>query len=397
MDQHAILHIDMDAFFAAVEQRDNPALRGRPVLVGGRSHRGVVSTASYEARTFGCRSAMPMRQALRLCPQAIVVVPRMARYAAVSQQVFAILDQFTPRIEPLSIDEAFLDVTGSQRLLGPACAIASGIKRRIHAETGLTASVGVATSKFIAKLASDIEKPDGLVVVPAERVAEFLAPLPIARMWGVGPRTLPTIEQLGIRTFGDLLPWSEPELVQRFGEFGRRFFRLSRGLDDREVVPDRDARSMSHEVTFEYDVADPDVLRATLLDQIEHVAARLRRCERLARCVVLKVRTPDFDTITRRATLDEPADSTDVFWPVLRRLFGEWHADIRRPTSPAVRLLGAGVTQLVSRRERQLSLFDQARHHRRRRLDRALDAIRERYGDQSIVRGSVRGRSAPGE
>lgn len=387
----------MDAFYAAVEQRDNPALRGKPVLIGGISGRSVVSTASYEARPFGCRSAMPMGQAMRLCPQAIIVPPRMERYAEVSRQVFAILEQFTPLIEPLSIDEAFLDVTGSTRLFGSPPQIAAEIKRRVRDATQLTASVGVAPSKFVAKLASDLRKPDGLVVVERQDVAAFLAPMPIGRMWGVGAKTLPKIERLGVRTFGDLLAFSQGELIARFGDFGERFYRLVRGLDDRDVVPDRAAISMSHERTFAQDVSDAEVLRATLLDQIEHVAARLRRSGRLARSVVMKLRTPDFETITRRATLDAATDSTDALWTALRALFECWADDpghaagaLRggRAVRP-VRLIGAGVTQLTDTCGRQLDLFAGEQSDRRRRLDRTVDEIRERFGDNSIRRGPI--------
>jgi DNA polymerase-4 len=395
MGERDILHIDMDAFYAAVEQRDNPALRGKPVLVGGPSGRGVVSTASYEARPFGCRSAMPMRQAMKLCPQATVVMPRMERYVEVSRQVFGILEEFTPLVEPLSIDEAFLDVTGSTRLFGSAETIAAEIKRRVRETTELTASVGVAPSKFVAKLASDFKKPDGLVVVAQDEVASFLAPLPIGRMWGIGAKTLPKIEQLGVHTFGDLLRLSQEELTRRFGDFGERFYRLSRGLDERDVIPDRDARSISHECTFEHDVDDPELLRATLLDQVEHVASRLRRHDRLARCVVMKLRTPDFETITRRSTLEAASDTTEGLWAALRDLFEEWlrsvgRAGLRRgETCLPVRLIGAGVTQIVGRDGRQLSLFGAQREERLQRLDRTVDAIRDRFGDGSIRRGPV--------
>ncbi|MHC4093589.1 MAG: DNA polymerase IV, partial [Planctomycetota bacterium] len=273
-----ILHVDMDAFFAAIEQLDRPELRGKPVLVGGSpTGRGVVSTASYEARPFGCHSAMPMARAVRLCPRAIVVRPRVRRYAEVSRQVLEIAGQFTPLVEPLSIDEAFLDVTGSTRLLGPAEQIARELKRRIREETHLTASVGLAPNKFLAKLGSDMEKPDGLVIVPSDGVRAFLAPLPISRLWGVGKATLPKLEALGVRTFGDLGRFSEVALRNHFGEAGEHFYRLVRGIDDRNVVPDREAKSISHEVTFSVDIDDYDHLRAVLLGQTEHVAHRLRR------------------------------------------------------------------------------------------------------------------------
>jgi DNA polymerase-4 len=276
--QRHILHVDMDAFFAAVEQLDRPELSGKPVLVGGDPQgRGVVSTASYEARPYGCRSAMPMARAIKLCPQAIVVRPRMERYAEVSKQVLDVLEQFTPLVEPLSIDEAFLDVTGSIRLLGPPEQIARELKRSIVEKTCLTASVGVAPNKFLAKLAGDLEKPDGLVLVDPDRVQDFLDPLPISRLWGVGRVTLPKLEALGVHTFADLRRVPQDQLFKRFGDAGEHFYRLVRGIDDREVIPDREAKSISHEVTFSVDIENHEHLRAVLLDQTEHVARRLRR------------------------------------------------------------------------------------------------------------------------
>jgi DNA polymerase-4 len=330
----------MDAFFAAVEQLDRPELRGKPVLVGGDPKgRGVVSTASYEARPFGCHSAMPMAKAVRLCPQGIVVRPRMDRYAEVSQQILGILEQFTPLVEPLSIDEAFLDVTGSTRLLGPAEIIATELKRRIRAATDLAASAGLAPNKFLAKLASDSQKPDGLVVVAPDHVGEFLKPLPIARLWGVGKATLPRLERLGIRTFGDALRLSEADWRREFGEHGTQFHRLVRGIDDREVVPDREARSISHEVTFPMDIGDHDHLRAVILDQTDHVARRLRRHQLLARTVVLKVRSGDFTTIARQSTLRDPTDQSEALWPIFSAWTGEpaWllrNADFRAKSAP---------------------------------------------------------------
>jgi DNA polymerase-4 len=379
-----ILHVDMDAFFAAIEQLDQPELRGKPVLVGGDPKgRGVVSTASYEARPFGCHSAMPMAQAVRLCPQAIIVRPRMERYAEVSRRMFETLEQFTPLVEPLSIDEAFLDVTGSERLFGTALEIARELKRRINAETKLTASVGVAPNKFLAKLASDLRKPDGLVVVPPDGVRGFLDPLPIQRLWGVGKATLKRFEELRVRTFGDLRRLTEPELRRHFGEAGEHFYHLVRGDDERPVIPDRQAKSISHEQTFAIDVTDLEYLRGVLLDQTEAVARRLRRHESLARTVTVKIRRHDFNTITRRSTLAAPTDETAMFWQAAAGLFDEWS----REKPPPVRLLGMGVSQLSDREGQQLTLFDQDAAKRRRSLDRAVDEIRERYGDDAISHG----------
>jgi DNA polymerase-4 len=381
-----ILHVDMDAFFAAIEQLDNPELRGKPVLVGGSPEgRGVVSTASYEARPFGCHSAMPMAQALRLCPQAIVVPPRIERYAEVSRRVFEILEQFTPLVEPVSIDEGFLDVTGSQRLFGSAEQIARELKRRIHTETGLTASVGVAPNKFLAKLASDLEKPDGLVIVAPDRVQEFLEPLPIERLWGVGKATLKRFEARHMRTFGDVGRMSLDELRHEMGEAGEHFYHLVRGEDERPVVPDREAKSISHEQTFATDVTDHDHLRGVLLNQTEDVARRLRRHELLARTVTVKIRRHDFHTITRRATLEAPTDHTDIIWHAAAELFERWVAAGIQP----VRLLGMGVSQLLNREGQQLGLFGQEDARRRQTLDRTLDEIRERFGRDSISRGEL--------
>jgi len=383
-----ILHLDMDAFYASVEQRDHPELRGRPVLVGGDPRgRGVISAASYEARPFGCRSAMPTSQALRLCPQAVLLPVRMDHYVAVSRQVFALLEQYTPEIEPLSIDEAFLDVTGSTRLFGPAAAIARMLKDRIRAELTLTASVGVAPNKFVAKLASDLRKPDGLVVVSPDEVADFLAPLPIARLWGAGPATQRVFEKLRVHTFGDARRLSVETLRHEFGDHGEHFWQLVRGLDDRPVETDREARSISHEHTFAQDVADLDHVRAVLLDQTEHVAARLRRHGRLAATVVLKVRRPDFATFTRRLTLPRATDQTAEVWAAAATLFDAWRAQQATP----VRLIGMGVTGLTTPAGQQLELFGQTDSERQRRLDQAVDSIRARFGSDAIRRGGTLG------
>ena len=379
-----ILHVDMDAFFAAVEQLDNPELRDKPVLVGGNPReRGVVAAASYEARPFGCHSAMPMAKALHLCPKAIVVPPRFERYEEVSRKIFDVFDQFTPLVEPLSIDEAFLDVAGSVRLFGSPDQIARELKQRIKAETKLTASAGVAPNKFLAKLASDLEKPDGLVIVRPDQVQAFLDPLPISRLWGVGKATLPRFTELGVRTFGDARRLTESELRERFGEAGGQFYRLVRGIDDREVVPDREAKSMSNEITFPVDLEDHECLRAMLLEQTEQVARRLRRYGLTARTVTLKIRSGDFTTITRRVTLEAPTDQTDLLWEAVGGLFDRWS---RQEAFP-LRLIGMGVSQLAAGTGQQLSLFGQEEARRRRALDRTLDTIRDRFGEDAIARG----------
>ncbi len=380
-----ILHVDMDAFFAAIEQRDQPELRGKPVLVGGDPKgRGVVSTASYEARRFGCHSAMPMASAVCLCPQAVIVQPDMKRYAEASRQMFEILGQFTPLVEPISIDEAFLDVTGSTRLLGPPAQIAREVKRQIRSVTDLTASVGVAANKFLAKLASDHDKPDGLVVVDPGEIQAFLDPLPITRLWGVGKATLPKLEALGVRTFGNLRRVSRDELCRRFGDSGERFHRLVRGVDHRDVIPDRDAKSISHEVTFRVDVTDRECLRSVLLGQTESVTHRLRRHGFLARTVTIKIRTFDFSTVTRSTTVARATDQTEAIWLAASGLLEHWQAGSRA----AVRLIGVGVSKFSSRENEQFDLFDEVPGCRDgRQLDRAVDEIRGRFGDNAIARG----------
>jgi DNA polymerase IV len=378
-----ILHVDMDAFFAAIEQRDFPALRGRPVLVGGGAdQRGVVATASYEARPFGCRSAMPTAQALKLCPDAVLVRGRMEVYAAESRTIRAIFEHFTPEVEPLSIDEAFLDVTGSQRLFGSGVEIARRIKAAIVAETRLTASIGVAPNKFLAKLASDLDKPDGLTVVPAEGVEGFLAPLPIRRLWGAGPRVQARFAELGVATFADAWPLSVERLEAAFGEHGREFYRLLRGIDERPVEPDRDAKSISHEQTFARDVRDVDRLRLVLLEQTERVAQRLRAEGRLARTVTLKIRSGRFETLTRRSTLPQPTDRTDHFWATAKTLFEAW----RRERFFPVRLIGMGVSGLRPRDGAQLDLFADETAVRQAKLDAVADEIRRRFGKEALNR-----------
>jgi DNA polymerase-4 len=379
-----ILHIDMDAFFAAVEERDNPELRGKPVLVGGSAtERGVVSTANYIARKFGCHSAMPMATAVRLCPQAIVVKGRMSRYAEASRQIFDIMEQFTPLVEPLSIDEAFLDVTGCEKLFGSPVDIAREIKRQIREKTRLTASVGIAPNKFLAKLASDLEKPDGLVIVPENAIQEFLDPLPVSRLWGAGKATLPKFEKLHLRTFGDVRKLPLRELTRHFGSAGEHFYRFVRGIDDRPVVPESETKSISTETTFPVDIRDLPLLRSVLLDQTDHVTRRLRRHELLARTVTIKLRSPEFTTLTRSTTLASPTDRTDLFWQAVTTLFETW----RKGRPFPVRLIGMGVSSLSSHSGQQLLLFDREEDERHRHLDQAVDQIRDKFGFTAITRG----------
>jgi DNA polymerase-4 len=377
----AILHVDMDGFYAAVEQLDNPELRGKPILVGGHGPRGVVTTASYEARPFGCRSAQPMAVALRLCPHAIVVPTRMSRYREVSDVVFDILYEFTPLVEPLSIDEAFLDVTGSLRLFGSPTKIAQTLKDRIRKATQLTASVGVAPNKFLAKLASDLEKPDGLTVIDADNIDRVLPPLPVSKLWGVGPKTAQRLEGMAIHTFGDIRKLS-PERLQRLcGVDGEHYFRLAHGLDDREVTPDGQAKSIGHEETFGENLADPQAVRDVMLAQAEQVGTRLRRHGLRARGVTVKIRFGDFQTITRAAALPAPTDLTADLWREARATFDKWAATEFQP----VRLIGVTATRLTSDGE-QLDLFETPTKQRQRRLDGTLDRINARFGKRSIHR-----------
>jgi DNA polymerase-4 len=382
-ERRAILHVDMDAFFASVEQLDNPALRGRPVLVGHDGPRGVVAAASYEARAFGCHSAQPMVQAKRCCPQAIIVPGRGQRYREISQRVFAIFEDVTPLVEPLSIDEAFLDVSGSVHLLGEPPAIARLIKHRIREEVSLTGSVGVAPNKFLANLASDWEKPDGLTIITPEDIATRIAALPIKKMWGVGPAMERRLQRLGLGTFGDLQRLTLDDARNLLGQSGEHFWRLARGIDDRPVTPDHRARSIGNEQTFGADVPFPEQVRQVLLGETEHVALRLRRHDLCGRTVTVKIRYGDFETITRSTTLPHHTDATDELWRGAAALFDRWAESGFRP----VRLIGVSVSHLHPRLGRQMDLFIDEREERRRALDRTTDEIRTRYGRGSIHRG----------
>jgi DNA polymerase IV len=378
--ERAILHVDMDAFFASVEQLDRPELRGRPVLVGGDGPRGVVAAASYEARVYGCRSAQPTAVARRLCPGAVVVKPRGERYRELSARVREVLDSCTPLVEPLSIDEAFLDVTGSVRLLGEPERIARLIKDRIRAQTGLTASVGVAPNKLVAKIASDLDKPDGLVVIRADELPARLAPLPVSRLWGVGPRAEAQLARLGVRTFGDMQAVPLETLRASFGSHGESLWRRCRGIDERPVEPDHEAKSISHETTFAHDLDRPDAVRSVLLGLTEQVGARLRAKGLRGRTVTVKIRFGDFQTVTRSESLDEPTDQTPVLWRAAAALFDAWGF---RP----VRLIGVGVSRLSDGTGEQLGLFEPQAEARRRRADAAVDMINARLGTRALRRG----------
>jgi DNA polymerase-4 len=380
----SILHVDLDAFFAAVEQLDDPALRGKPVLVGGNGPRSVVCTASYEARPFGCHSAQPMMVAKRLCPQAIIVRPNFKRYRELSDRMFAIIESFTPLIQPMGIDEAFLDLSGTERLLGDGVSVARRIKSRVRDELGLTISVGVAPNKYLAKLASDLEKPDGLTVIREGDIDRVLPPLLVTRIWGIGPKTAARMRNLNIKTIGDIRSLSMETLEQSFGSEAERYWRLSRGLDDRPVVRDSEAKSISQEETFGENLVDPDEVRAVLLGQVEQVARRLRKHKLRARTMHLKIRDGAFRTITRNETLAEPTDQTKLLWETSKLIFDTWAARSFKP----VRLIGMGATGLTSDSQ-QLGLFTDRASEQQKDLDRALDRIKDRYGASSISRGNT--------
>lgn len=380
-----IVHADLDAFFAAVEQRDRPDLRGRPVLVGGAGPRGVVAAASYEARTFGCHSAMPTAVALRLCPHAIVVRPDGTRYREASRAVFEVLERYAPVIQPLGLDEAYLDMTGTERALGPPRESLARLKAEVRAATGLTLSIGAASTKFTAKIATDLGKPDGLTIIGEHDLERVLWPLPVTRIPGVGEAAQKRLARLAVRTIGDLARIPPESLAAALGLWGAELAERARGVDDRPVTPDRSAKSIGHERTFSTDIADPEIARAILADHAEQVARRLRRHQRLARTVTLKLRLPDYTTFTRAATLETPTDRTDAIAGAGRAIFDAWCAAAFRP----LRLLGLTCSHLSEPGAEQLGLFDADRADRQRGLDRAADAVAQRFGPSAIRRGSA--------
>ena len=385
MGERAILHVDMDAFFAAVEVLDDPALRGKPVIVGGAPQsRGVVAAASYEARRFGVHSALPAVRAVKLCPHGVFLPPRLKRYTEVSRAIQTVFREYTPLVEPISLDEAFLDVTGSRRLFGPAETIGRAIKSRIQAEIGLTASVGVAPNKFLAKLASDLEKPDGFVVIRREGAAALLASLPVARLWGVGEVTGGELSRLGITTVGDLLAYPRDLLLARLGDHAEHLLALAVGHDERPVVPGQVAKSIGHEITFATDVADATELREVLDRLSEKVGRRLRRLGLLARTVSLKARYPDFATRTRTVTLPRPTDATPQIRAAARELFERRLGRRGR----RLRLLGVAVSNLSQPGQGQGCLFGDPASEHDRRIDSVLDAVDNRFAGK-IQRGAA--------
>jgi DNA polymerase-4 len=386
----AILHVDMDAFYASVEERDRPELKGKPVIVGGTGGRGVVAAANYVVRQYGVRSAMPMREALRRCPEAVCVHPRMSRYKEVSGRIFEIFHQFTPIVEGLSLDEAFLDVTASQQLHGDPLVIATEIRSRIRATTGLTASVGIAPNKLLAKIASDLNKPDGMFRIGADNLQATLDPLPIQKLFGIGPKTLPAVHAAGIRSFGELRAAGD-ELVWRvFGKHGRLMRERASGIDDRPVEAHREEQSISAEQTFDTDIKDGPDLRAHLMRLADRTATRLRAHDLAAGRVTVKIRRGDFTTFTRQRSIEPPTQDTAVVSRVAQSLFDEWSAT---RSAAAVRLLGVGVGDL--RTLTQTDLFSPG-PPKESRLDAAIDGIRGRFGTELLTRASQLTR-APGE
>lgn len=390
MAARTILHVDMDAFYAAVEQRDRPALRGQPVIIGadprGGTGRGVVSTASYEARRFGVKSAMPISQAYRLCPGGHYLTPDMEKYVRVSEQVMALVRSLTDQVEPVSIDEAFVDVSDARRILGSGESAARRLKEEIRRVTELTASVGVATSKLVAKVASDLQKPDGLVVVPPGSEPAFLAPLPVRRLWGVGPKMEERLLIAGVHTIGDLASLAPAALQRRFGTHGYDLQLLARGIDDRPVVSDPgEAKSVGHEHTYDSDTADMDRLRRTLLDLADGVARRLRTQGLRGRTVTLKYRDETFRTLTRASTLRAPTDAGNILFQTAWQLFGQVHGRHR------VRLLGIYASGFGAGGKggvEQLGLFARPPSA----ADRLRDVVAERFGREALTRASLLGR-----
>lgn len=378
-----VAHVDMDAFYASLEIRDDPRLAGKPVVVGGDAdRRGVVAAASYEARKFGVRSALPMKTALRQCPGLVIVAPNFAKYQEASQILQRIFDEFSPRVEPLSLDEAFLDLTGAERALGTPREIGEKIRARIRAELRITGSVGLSTSKFVAKLASDYKKPDGMTIVPPEGVEAFVRSLPLERLWGVGPSTLETLHGVGIRTMDALADADERTLTARLGNAAAGLIRLARGQDDRPVVSDLPAKSLSHEETFAKDVGDDGLLLAVFLELSQRVARRARRHNVGGRTVFVKLRTPDFATVTRHRTLARPASDAGAIFGTARALFQEWW------TGVPLRLVGVGLQNLVE--GEQLDLFADGSAEGDAKaaesLQRAEDEIVTRYGTKALAR-----------
>ncbi len=385
MPAKVIAHIDMDAFFAAVEQRDNPTIRGKPVVIGadpkGGLGRGVVSTCSYEARKFGIHSAMPISQAYKLCPRAVFLPVNMKKYAQASDQIFDIFYDFTPDIEPISVDEAFLDITESFHLHGTPFKTCQKIKERIKEKTQLTASIGLAPVKFVAKIASDLCKPDGLLEISQENLLDFLWPLPIEKLWGVGPKSKEAFNRMTIKTIGDLAHIDLAILYECFGENGKHLYDLANGIDERDVHVEEDVKSVSHENTFETDTGDKDLLYETILDLSERVSRRLRKHGLKGKNITLKIRLAGFKTFTRAATLPERTSFTDIINKKSKELFDEFFK-----RGMKVRLLGVRVSHFEDLYVQE-SLFTDQKSERLEKIHKAVDTIKNKFGEDAIKRG----------
>jgi len=383
-----IIHIDMDAFFASVEQLDNPELSGKCVIVGGETNRGVVAASSYEARKFGVYSAMPIFQARQKCPQGIFVPPRRRRYQGVSKIIMSLLESFSPLVEPVSIDEAFVDITGCEKILGEPLEIGRKIKQKVRETVGLTCSVGIAPLKFLAKIASDMDKPDGLTIIPPEDVPRFIHDLPVRKVPGVGANTEKTLERMGIKTLGDARAYSEKQLLDRLGKFGKRIFELANGIDRSTVKVDRPVKSVSSEETLERDTRDKTLLRRHLLEQSEDVGRQLRRHGLKAKTVTLKVKHSDFKQITRQTTLPRHTFSSEKIYQASVTLL-----DAYKLTQP-VRLIGVGASDLSAKDHPfQMDLFSQPDKSTDKweKIDTTVDAIAEKFGKGTIKKAGLTG------
>ena len=382
--QRQILHVDMDAYYASVEQREDPSLAGKPVIVAGATAgRGVVSAANYVAREYGVHSAMPAARALRLCPHGVFLPPRHQLYAEISREIHEIFRHYTPLVEPLALDEAFLDVTGSVRLFGPALKIGREIKHEILLQTGLVASVGVAPNKFLAKLAGDVRKPDALVEVLRGQEQAFLDPLPVSRIWGLGKRSAEILQRIGVHSIAQLRAQPEALVKELFGRGGEQVARLAQGIDEREVIAEHEARSISHETTFAEDLTDTAVMRGWLLELCAQVASRARRLELRGRTVQIKVRFGSFKTITRSITLERATFTTSELRAAVETLWGE---RLGVPLEP-IRLLGVGLAGFDGPVHEQADLFADPAAERNRTLDSVLDTANERFGAAALRRG----------
>ncbi|MFW5976480.1 MAG: DNA polymerase IV [Bacillota bacterium] len=376
-----IMHVDMDAFFAAVEVRNNPELKDKPVIIGGNNlnKRGVVATASYEARKYGVHSAMPIVRAKKLCPQGIFISGNKKRYEEESRKIFEILSSYTPLIEKISIDEAFLDLRGCHHLFGDSKDIGKKIKKEINNKTGLNASIGIAPNKFLAKLASDLDKPDGFVIIKKNEIKEKLNPLPVSNIWGVGEKTEKKLKKKGINTIGDLRKVPQNELENIFGSFGRKLYEMARGIDERKIVVDSETKSISKETTFRKSLLKKEIIFSALLILCEKVSRRLRKNKFSGNIVFLKIRYDNFKTYTRRKTLDYSFNDTESIYECCKDLLIQENL-----LSKPVRLLGVGVSALVKKNNRQLNLFKNNKN--KNKLVETIDYIKDRYGEDSIFR-----------